>query len=86
MHNRLGDRCGRRGRADWNARMTRLFLVFLFLGQNRFHHIAGLRDVRQVNFWSDALLATGLSATGVGRGTRTSLKMRANLLGFVQFE
>jgi hypothetical protein len=48
------DRCGRSCR---HAKMARLFFLFLLLGQNSLQHIAGLGDMREVNFRNDVLLA-----------------------------
>jgi hypothetical protein len=39
-------------------RVSRLFFLFFFLGQNGLHHIAGLGDVRQVNLRDNALRRT----------------------------
>ena len=47
--------CCRRGsRLCRHARVTRLFFLFLFLGQNGLHHIAGLGDVRKIDLGNDA--------------------------------
>jgi hypothetical protein len=41
----------RRCRLGNSLRIARFFLFLFFLGQNRLKHIAGLGDVRQVDFW-----------------------------------
>ena len=85
-HNRFRGLRGR-GRPGGNAAEASLFLFFLLFGQDCLHHIAWFGDVRQVNFWSDGLLATRRRAAGMrARCARVPLKVRANLLGFPGFK
>ncbi len=72
--------CCRLGR---HVRVPRFFLFFFLLRQNGLQHVAGLGDVREVDFWCDGLLsARGRGAAMAGRA-RSALKLRANLVGFI---
>ena len=70
-----------------HASVARLFLFFLLLGQNGLHHIAGLGDVRKIDFGNDGLLgvACGRGAAMLSR-PRFLRKMRANLFRLVQLQ
>jgi hypothetical protein len=66
--------------------MASLFLFFFFLGKNGFEYVAGLGDMREVNFWSDCLgSARGCSACVAARAHST-LKMGAHLLRLVRLQ
>jgi hypothetical protein len=43
------------GRARRRASSACRRFIFLLFGQNGLHHVAGLRDVGQINFWCDGL-------------------------------
>jgi hypothetical protein len=49
--------------------MARFLFLFMLLGEDRFHHIARLGDMRQVDFGNDGL-------RGVARRRRTSVPGR----------
>jgi hypothetical protein len=76
---------GRSGRLGRYPRVARFFFLFLFLGQNRLHHIAGFGDVREVDFGCNTLLAAGTWRSGRSRAP-SLLKVRTNLFGFICFE
>jgi hypothetical protein len=60
-----------------------LGFLFLFLGQDGLQYVAGLGDMREIDFGRKALRsARGLRACVASR-SRSALKMRANLLRFV---
>ena len=81
---RLHRRGGRLGR---HARVTRLFFLFLLLGQNGLQHIAGLGDVRQIDLGNDGGRAVaGRRTCGMRCGSRILRKMRANPIRLVAFE
>ena len=78
---------GRGGRFCRHAHVMRLFFLFLLLGQNGLHHIAGLGDVRQIDFGNDAGGAVAGGRTGGMRcRSRFMRKMRANSVRLVAFE
>jgi hypothetical protein len=60
----------------------RLALSFLLLGQNRLHHIAGLGDVRQVDFGTILLLG---ARTTRGSRPAAALQMHTHLFRLVVF-
>jgi hypothetical protein len=67
-------------------RVARFFLFFLFLGQNGLEHVAGLGDMREVDFWRyDLRSACGRGACVAGRAGCV-LKMRAHLLCLVRLQ
>jgi hypothetical protein len=66
--------------------MTRLFLVFLFLGQNGLQHIARLGDMREVDFWRYGLGRARGNSAGVADGARPTLELRAYLLRLVRLQ
>jgi hypothetical protein len=61
-------------------------LFFSLFGQDGFHHIAGLGDVREIDFGCDRLLAAPAPAARVRRRPVAPLNMRAHLLGFIGLE
>jgi hypothetical protein len=65
---------------------ARILLFLLLVGENGLEHIAGLGDVREVDF--GLLLALGSARTGASLAAApgVALKLRANLLRFVVFE
>jgi hypothetical protein len=66
--------------------VARLFLVFLFLGQDRFENVTRLGDMREVDFRRYALRsARRTSARMAGRAVST-LKMRAHLLRLIRLQ
>jgi hypothetical protein len=72
-------------RSGWPSRGVTLpcFLFFLLLvGQDGLHYIAGLGDVREVDFWSDALRGTRTRGAGMAAGPRSMRNVRADLLRF----
>jgi hypothetical protein len=78
---------GRSGRFCRHAHVARLIFLFLLLGQNGLQHIAGLRDVRQINFGSDGRRAVVARRTcAVRRRPRFPIKMRTNPIRLVAFE
>jgi ATP-dependent protease HslVU (ClpYQ) peptidase subunit len=64
---------------------ARLLLFLLLVGENGLEHIAGLGDVREVDF---GLLALGSARSGAALAAApgVALKLRANLVRFVVFE
>ena len=66
--------------------MPRFFFLFLFLGQNGLQHVAGLGDMREIDFGRNGLRSARGRGAGVARRPRSALKMRANLLGLVLFQ
>ena len=83
---RLG-RCGGRWRlgADGRVRLPRLGFSFLLFGENGFEHVAGLGDVREIDFRLDALLATRRRAGAPAR-LRGALELGADLVRLVVFQ
>jgi hypothetical protein len=81
--------CGRRNRSDdgshhlswWRRRLPRTILFFLLFGQDGLHHIAGLGDMREINFRRNRLLAAR------GRARRSeplaARQMPTHLLRFI---
>jgi hypothetical protein len=67
-------------------RMARLFFLYLFLGQNGLHHIAGLGDVREVDLRGNCLACARRRGPCVTGGMLSAAKMPANLVGLVFFE
>jgi len=85
--------CWRRGRccslpsgSGLGRRVARCCLFFLFLGQNGLHHIARLGDVREINLGRNALRGARRLCRRLACGTRSALKMRANLIGLILFK
>ncbi len=77
----------RSGRLGRHAHVTRLIFLFLLLGQNGLHHIAGLGDVRQVDFGNDGGRAVTVRRTcGMRSRSRFLRKMRTNPIRLVAFE
>ena len=77
----------RGGRLCRHAHVMRLFFLFLLLGQNGLHHIAGLGDVRQVDFGNDGGRAVTVRRTcGMRSRSRFLRKMRTNPIRLVAFE
>jgi hypothetical protein len=67
--------------------VTRLFFLFLLLGQNGLHHIAGFGDVRQIDLGNDGGRAvSGRRTCGMRCRSRFLRKMRTNLIRLVAFE
>jgi len=58
------------------------FLLFLLLGQDGFHHIAGLVNVGEIDFGLNALGRTRRGAAATGRSAAL-VELRANSVGFV---
>jgi hypothetical protein len=65
--------------------MTRLFLFFFFLGQNGLEYVAGLGDMREVDFWRDCLRRAA-GCAGVAGCVSAMRKLCANLLRFIFFQ
>jgi hypothetical protein len=85
MHGGLG-RHRRRGRFRRHANVVRLFFLFFFLGQNGLHHIAGLRDVREIDFRDDRLRAARRRRGRLRAMPGGMLEMRTNLLRLLQLQ
>jgi hypothetical protein len=66
--------------------VARLFLVFLFLGQDRFEHVARLGDMREVDFRRYALGSARRSSARMAARAGSTLKMRANLLRLIRLQ
>jgi hypothetical protein len=67
--------------------VARLFFLFLFLGQDGLHHIAGLGDVREVDLRDDGLTGVASCCSArLGRRLGVLRKTRAHFLRFVQFQ
>jgi hypothetical protein len=63
------------------------FLLFLiFVGQDGFEHVAGLGDMREVNFGRNTLRSTRRRAAPLARRPGAALKMRAHFLCLVVFQ
>jgi hypothetical protein len=63
--------------------LARLLFLFLLVGQDGFHHVAGLGDVRKIDFGSNGLRAARRRAAALATRPRPTLKQPANLLRFV---
>jgi hypothetical protein len=61
----------------------RLFFSLLLLGQHSLQHIAGLGDMREIDFRLNALRGTRRRGTGLAAGARSAIQMHANLLRLV---
>ena len=73
-----------RSRFAWGHKApASLGFLFLLFGEDCLHHVAGLRHVREIDFWSNDL-RNPRSTTGVACPC-SMLEMRAYLLGFVLF-
>jgi hypothetical protein len=74
----------RRRRRLWTRRrmaLPRILFLFLLVGQNGLHYVAGLGYVREIDFWRDALRGTCSRGTSVT--ARSAVQMHANLLRLV---
>jgi hypothetical protein len=66
--------------------VTRLVFLFLLLGQNGLHHIAGLGDVREIDLGNHGLRAVAASRAAMRSRPRFLRKMRTDLIRLVAFE
>jgi hypothetical protein len=67
--------------------VTRLFFLFLLLGQNGLHHVAGLGDVRQIDFGNNrGRTMPGRTSCAMRCRSRFLRKMRTNLIRLVAFK
>jgi hypothetical protein len=67
--------------------MARLFFLLFLFGQNGLHHIAGFRDVREVDLRDDGLPdVAGCRSATMGRRLGVLRKTRANLLRLVRLK
>jgi hypothetical protein len=66
--------------------VTRLIFLFLLLGQNGFHHIAGLGDVRQIDLGNHALRALAAKRRAMRGLPRILPETLAHLFRLVAFE
>lgn len=80
-HHRLRGRLGL-GR---HAHVARFIFLFLFLGQDCLQHIAGLGDVRQIDFGHNASRALAARCAAC-RGPGPACKVRANSIRLVSLE
>ena len=70
-----------------HSRVACLFFIFLFLGQEGLHHIAGLGDVRKIDLRDDGFRAVTSGRRACMRGVpRFPHKVRTNLLCLVQLQ
>lgn len=70
-----------------HAHVTRVFFLFLLLGENGLHHIAGLGDVREIDFGNHTWRAVaGGPSCAMRCRSRFLRKMRTNLIRLVAFE
>ena len=83
-------RRGRRGRRCFGASLQQALLCLLFFlllgGQDGLHHVAGLGDVREIDFGHDRLRSARGRGTSVSARTRSTLIMCANLCRLVLFQ
>ena len=86
MNHGLGRLRGWGRRPYRHPRVTRLFFLFLLLGQNGLQHIAGLGDVRQIDLGNDGWRAMPCRRGGMRGRPRFLPKMRTNLIRLVAFE
>ena len=66
--------------------LARLFFLFLLLGEDRLHHIAGFGDMRQIDFGNNGLRAMARRRRASVLRRRVPLKVRANLFRLVPFK
>jgi hypothetical protein len=67
--------------------VTRLVFLFLLLGQNGLHHIAGLGDMREIDLGNHGLRTVAASRGGAMRPrSRILRKMRTDLIRLVAFK
>jgi len=66
--------------------VARFLFLFLLLGQNGLHHIAGLGDVREIDLGLNGLRGARGRGARVAARLRATLKLRANLVRLVVFE
>jgi hypothetical protein len=57
--------------------------LFLLLGQDSLQHVAGLGDMREINFGRNGLRGARSLCARLARGPRATLKMSAYLVGLV---
>jgi hypothetical protein len=60
-----------------------LLFFFLLVGQDGFQHVAGLGDVREIDFGSHSLRAARRRAAALAARPQSTLKQPANLLRLV---
>ncbi len=63
--------------------LPRFGFLFLLLGQDGLQHVAGLGDMREINLGRNALRGARGLRSCQARGPRSTLKMRANLVGLI---
>jgi hypothetical protein len=63
-----------------------LFFLFLLLGQDGLEHVTGLGDMREIDFGRDALRGARRGGAPLAGRSRSTLKMRANLLRLIVFQ
>jgi hypothetical protein len=63
--------------------LARLFFFLLLVGQDGFHHVAGLGDMREIDFGSNGLRTARRRAAALATRTRPTIKEPANLLRLV---
>jgi hypothetical protein len=66
--------------------LPRLSFLFLFLGQNGLHHVAGLGHMGEIDLGLDALRGARGRGASLAARPRGALKLRANLLRLVVFQ
>jgi hypothetical protein len=64
---------------------ARILLFLLLVGENRLEHIAGLGDVREVDFGLQAL-GSARRGTALAAAPGVALKLRPDFVRFVVFE
>jgi hypothetical protein len=65
--------------------LASLRLIFLLLGQNGLHHVAGLGDVGEIDLRRNCLCGARRRSAAVARCPRSTLKLRTNFVGLVVF-
>jgi hypothetical protein len=66
--------------------LARSFFVFLLLGLDSLHHVAGLGDVREINFGRNGLGGVRRSSAALASRPGCVLKMRTHLYRFKFFQ
>jgi hypothetical protein len=66
--------------------VPRFCFLFLFLGQDGLQHVTRLGDMREIDFGRNSLRGARRRRACLARGPRSTLELRAHLVGLIVFE